>query len=152
MLFISHTGHIFIPELFVLDAGTYASNIGCWEFQCPTLPIDLTLFRSFPTLFSGLFVLILIIQYNLHIYSVLKYIVFTFGIFQRHSTYFQRHTTCFRIVWHNHSRAYSKWHHCLYLATNVKNSSERPTLSSTWGCLTPSPYVIGVLARFSGPQ
>ena len=33
------------------------------------------------------------------------------------------------------------------LATNERNSPERPTHSGAWGCLTPSPCVIGVLAR-----
>ena len=126
---ISQIGHIFIPELFVLDTGPYASYIGRWESQRPTLPVDLNLFRSFPTSFSGQFVLILIIQYDLHVYSVLRYIAFTFGIFHRHLTYFQRHATCFRIIWHNRPRAYSKGHHCLHLATNERNSLERPTLS-----------------------
>ena len=50
----------------------------------------------------------------------------SFGIFQRHLVHFQRHIACFHLAWHNHPRAYSKWHHCQYLATNERNSPKKP--------------------------
>ena len=100
-----------IYNLSVFDATDCCVLHWTLEFAASnTFSSEFGIFGSSITLVLGLFAL--------HVYSVLRYIVFTLGIFQRHSTYFQRHIACFHLAWHNHPRAYIKGHSCLLLATN----------------------------------
>ena len=92
MLFIFEIRHIFISELSVLDARIYTYNVGRCTSQRPTLPVDLTLFRSFPTSFSGLYVYALISQTDLHITVALRFSSLLFVMLSKaYSMLFSRH-------------------------------------------------------------